>query len=124
MTRLTFASALLAAGLVSASPAAAQGIVDEYCTRISDNDKFASDGFELTDAGSILRQDRANFHKFGIRDRGDEDDGTFGTASARASIPALLDNGQTARNVLREIVRGTPRVCVEVYPRYLFVYLN
>ena len=120
----TIRGILLVAGLALASPAAAQGIVDEFCTTITENDKSASDGFQLTDAASILRQDRANFHKFGYRDRGDQDDSTFGSSSARAQIPAMLDNGQTDPGVLRAIVRGTPRICVEVYPGYLYVYVN
>ncbi|NDW06147.1 hypothetical protein [Jiella pacifica] len=113
------------AGLVSlAGPAAAQSVVDEYCTSITENDKSASDGFELTDAGSILRQDRANYHKFGYRDRGDQGDRTFGSANARALIPAMLDRGDTDASVLRQIVRGTPSVCVWIFPDHIYVYEN
>lgn len=122
--RLKFAAALIVAAACLAGPAAAQGIVDEYCAQISDHDKVASDGFALTDAASILRQDRANYHKFDNADRGDEGDATFTSANARAQIPALLDNGQTAQSTLRQIVRGTPRVCVEIYPQYIYVYVN
>ena len=118
------ALAVVAAAMLVGTPASAQAIVDEYCTRISENDKSASDGFPLTDAGSILRQDRANYHKFGVRDAGDEGDGTFGSAAARARIPSMLDNGDTDGAVLRRIVSGTPRICVEIYPRRIFVYLN
>ena len=118
------ALAALSAALLLGTPALAQGIVDEYCTRIGQNDKSASDGFRLTDAGSILRQDRANYHKFGLRGAGDQGDGTFGSTAARARIPSLLDNGNTDRSVLRRIVDGTPNICVEIYPRKLFVYMN
>tara|TARA_R110002020_G_scaffold312273_1_gene527769 strand:- start:33 stop:407 length:375 start_codon:yes stop_codon:yes gene_type:complete len=113
------------AGLVSlAAPALAQGVVDEYCTSISENDKTASDGFELTDAASILRQDRANYHKFHVRDRGDQGDRTFASAGARAKIPAMLDSGDSDASVLRKIVRGTPSVCVWIFPDHLYVYEN
>ncbi|ORE98026.1 hypothetical protein [Aurantimonas sp. 22II-16-19i] len=122
--RLILGAALLAAGLSLASPAAAQGVVDEYCAQISAHDKVASDGFELTDAASILRQDRANYHKFQDADRADQGDRTFGSSGARARIPALLDNGQTEQSTLRQIVRGNPSVCVEIYPSYLYVYVN
>ena len=122
--RLILGAALFAAGLSAALPAAAQGIVDEYCARISDHDKVASDGFQLSDAASILRQDRANYHKFNDSDNEDAGDRTFRSADARARIPALLDNGQTEQSTLRQIVRGTPYVCVEVYPRYIYVYVN
>ena len=111
-------------GLASASAASAQGIVDEYCTKVSRNDKVASDGYALTDAASILRQDRANYHKFGIRDPGDQGDSTFKSAKARSRIPAMLDNGDTDAATLRKIVSGNPRVCVEIYRNSLFVYSN
>jgi hypothetical protein len=106
-------------------PVSAQGALrDAYCTQISENDKFASDGFPLTDAGSILRQDRANYHRFGQRDPGDQRDSTFRSSGARERIPAMLDRGNTDRRVLRRIVRGTPYVCVDIYRRSIDVFLN
>lgn len=95
-----------------------------YCTTISENDKSASDGFALTDAGSILRQDRANFHKFGYRDAGDESDRYFTSTGNRAKLPGLLAAGVTERSVLNKIVRGTPHVCVSVYKGWLDVTLD
>lgn len=124
MKRIRTAVAAALISVAGVTHVAAQGIVDAYCTRISQNDKVASDGFRLKDAASIIRQDRANFHRFGTADRGDGDDRTFRSAAARARIPALLDNGQTDPSVFREIVRGTPRICVEIYPTYLYVYVN
>lgn len=108
-----------------AQPGFAQGaLVDSYCTQISENDKYASDGYALRDAGSILRQDRANYHRYGLRDPGDERDSTFRSSGARERIPAMLDRGNTERRVLRRIVRGTPYVCVDVYRRSIDVFLN
>ena len=103
-------------------PAFAQTPVDSYCAQISDNDKFASDGFALTDAGSILRQDRANYHRFGTPDADDYGDGTFTGAKARESIPAMLDRGSIDASLAREIVNGYPYVCVDIYQRSLTVY--
>lgn len=121
-------AAILLAGFAGfagfAGPAGAQQIVDSYCTSITENDKSASDGFQLTDAGSILRQDRANFHKFGYRDRGDESDRTFATTKARSRIPAMLAAGDTDRRTLRMIVRGSPHICVDIYRRSISVYEN
>ena len=115
---------ITAAGLTFASAALAQNTSDSYCATISEHDKVASDGFELSDAGSILRQDRANFHKFGDADGADQGDDTFASANARARIPAMLDSGGTDPRVLREIVRGTPHVCVDIYRNYIEVYLD
>lgn len=108
-----------------AQPGFAQGAVqDSYCTQISQNDKYASDGYPLRDAGSILRQDRANYHRFGLRDPGDERDATFRSSAARERIPAMLDRGNTDQSILRRIVRGTPSICVDIYRRSIDVFLN
>lgn len=113
----------VAAGqLLLATPASAQSVVDDYCTRISENDKVASDGYQLSDAASILRQDRANFHKFGLADDEDEGDNSFASTQARARIPALLDNGDSDQGILNSIVNRTPFVCVEIYRNYMYVY--
>ena len=96
--------------------------MDEYCTRISENDKFASDGYQLSDAASILRQDRANFHKFAMADDEDQGDNSFASTQARARIPALLDNGDSDQGILNSIVNRTPFVCVEIYRDYMYVY--
>ena len=120
-----YLTAILLAGFAGfAVPASAQQAVGSYCTSITQNDKSASDGYRLTDAGSILRQDRANFHKFRDPDRGDEPDRTFTTAKARASIPAMLSAGDTDRATLRDIVRGNPKICVDIYRHSIYVYEN
>jgi hypothetical protein len=109
----------LAFGLVTAgalalpAQAQAQASVD-YCTKLSEADHRNSKGQPLRDAGSILRQDRANFHSFGLRDFGDQTDPMFVTSDARARIPALLAASSTPPPVLRAIVSGTPDVCVSV----------
>jgi hypothetical protein len=90
-------------------------LVDSYCTQISEKDKAASDGFRLTDAASIIRQDRANYHRFDRRDADDEGDTVFASAAARQSIPAMLKSGHIEPSIVDEIVQGTPRICVDVY---------
>jgi len=123
LTPVIAASAIVASFLC-ALPAAAQNLRDSYCTRISQNDKFASDGFHLTDAASILRQDRANWHRFGNADAEDQGDNTFSSVSARARIPALLTNGSSNQSTYNRIVNGNPYVCVEIYSNYMYVYEN
>jgi hypothetical protein len=98
--------------------------ITSYCTRITESDKSASDGFRLTDAASILRQDRANFHKFGLRDAGDEYDSYFKSTGNRARLPEMLNNGVTENSVLQQIVHGTPYVCVNVFNGWIDVTLD
>ena len=114
---------LTAASLALALPALAQSHpIETYCAQISDNDKYASDGYRLSDAGSILRQDRANFHRFGTADADDYGDSVFDTVSARERIPAMLDNGNIEPGLARQIVRGYPYICVDIYRNSLTVY--
>ena len=108
--------------LALATPAMAQTPIETYCAQISDNDKSASDGFALTDAGSILRQDRANYHRFGMPDADDYGDSVFTSPKARENIPAMLDRGDIDASLAREIVNGYPYVCVDIYQRSLTVY--
>ena len=113
----------LAMALALSAPALAQSQpIDGYCAQISDNDKYASDGYPLTDAGSILRQDRANFHRFHRPDADDYGDNTFDTTAARERIPAMFDNGNIERGLARQIVRGYPYICVDIYRNSLTVY--
>ncbi|HEV7251505.1 MAG TPA: hypothetical protein VGN97_00170 [Mesorhizobium sp.] len=118
------AAALSIAVLSSAGLVSAQGApVETYCATLSETDRTASDGFELTDAASILRQDRANYHRFKRRDPGDDSDSTFGSAQARERIPAMLDRGRIDDAARRSIESGPADVCVDVHKRSLDVYL-
>ena len=78
---------LLAAGLVLvASPALACGVeLDTYTARLGPADQFNSSGTRLRSAAAILRQDRANFHKFNIKDPEDERDDYFSKKSNRGA---------------------------------------
>lgn len=71
----------------------AQQVLDSYVAVIGSQDRFNSSGTALTQVGQILAQDRANFHRFGVRQQGDTADRTFLTTEGRASIPALLGGG-------------------------------
>ena len=75
-----------AAGLV-ALPGAAQACRGDFSARTtprSGRDLVASDGLRLSGVGAILQQDRANYHRFNRRDRGDGYDQMFLSAKSRA----------------------------------------
>jgi hypothetical protein len=102
--------------VVPAAPVLAQGgMVDTYCAQISENDKFNSDGEALTGAAAMIQQDRANFHRFDLRDPDDQPDTTFEDAEARARIPDLIDNGFIPADVAEAIETDEPVVCAIVY---------
>jgi len=57
-----------------------------YRTWLSAQDHSSSKGAPISKAAVILRQDRANVHKFGKADEGDTMDSWFGNKNARADL--------------------------------------
>lgn len=84
-------------GLVGLSglawPASAQNYLGSYTTFIGGQDLYNSNGQRLTEAWQVLRQDRANYHRFNRRDPGDAGDGWFADGNARAALEQALMRG-------------------------------
>jgi hypothetical protein len=72
-------------------------------------------GNGLTSAAAIIRQDRANVHRYGKRDLDDENDTFFADEGNRAVLEQMLDRGRADPGVLSRIVNGTPRLRVDIY---------
>lgn len=87
-----------------ALPASAQQI-ESYYAWIGPEDMRNSRGVRLTTLGAILQQDRANWHRFGIRHREDEGDRLFGDRAVRARIPDLYRRGP-GEDLIERIVTG------------------
>jgi hypothetical protein len=76
-----------AAALLAIAPAAqAQQTVLEYYAGIDQQDLYNSRGVRLTEPCAILRQDRANVHRFGKPGQYDSADPMFGDPNARAAF--------------------------------------
>jgi hypothetical protein len=115
-------SVLVALALVLSSQAFAQGrVLADYTARVSAQDKVNSVGDRLTTVGAILRQDRANYHRF--EQPGDEDtaDEHFTNADERARFERLLSRGIVRPDTAREIINGTPLVRVTVFATRAYV---
>lgn len=112
---LMFATAM-AVVLAGALPAAAQEALGSYTARLSDNDHYNSNGKKLDTAAQVVRQDRANWHRFGRGDPEDEDDPWFTSNSKRAEFEKLLNrSGAISQAARRTIMNGEPVVKVTVY---------
>lgn len=98
-----------------AAPASAADLIGSYNAWLSRADHYNSNGQRLTSAAAIIRQDRANFHKFGIQDPGDESDNYFDNVNNRALLEQMLNDGTSDPGVLRQIVNGNVRIHVEIY---------
>ena len=97
------------------------GPIETYVARLSAKDHFNSNGQRLTSAAAIIRQDRANFYVYGIRDPEDEADSFFQSKENRALLEALLERGRSSPGAIERVVNGTPLVRVEVYPHFVTV---
>ncbi len=120
--KATALAAVLA--VIVAEPAAARQPMDSYCATLSARDHFNSNGQRLTTAAAIIRQDRANYHKFRRRDSGDQGDSFFSLQANRARLEALIAEGSSDPGVLRRIVNGEPRICVDIWNDYVNVTVD
>ena len=77
-----------------------------YYTTIGKEDFYNSRGAPLKDVGAVIQQDRANFHRFGLRHPGDETDPFFGDRAMRAKIPDLVRAGGVDRYLQEVLGRG------------------
>jgi hypothetical protein len=114
---------MIAAALVAvAAPAAAQhGPLGHYNARLSPRDHFNSNGERLRTVAAILRQDRANFHRFNRRDRGDQWDGFFANANNRAALERMLSRSRMNEAARYVILNGEPVIHVDIYEGYVVV---
>ncbi len=114
LLQIVLAACLVAAG--GTTSAMADVFLGSYVARISYDDHFASDGYQLDTASQVVRQDRANFHKFGRADSEDQYDGWFGSVRGRARLQNMLDRGSAMSSATRNaIMSGQPLIEVEVY---------
>jgi hypothetical protein len=112
--------AVLAAVVLSSwgvTTATAQQVVESYVAYIGRADLYNSSGGRLTQPWQILRQDRANFHRFGISQQGDQWDSFFGSIDNRAIMERMVMNGYIEPSAARRIVNGGAIVLVEIFGR-------
>lgn len=109
-------SAILAAifGLmVATSGAFAQETrIGSYMAMLGPEDLTNSSGVRLTSAAAIIAQDRANFHRFGIRHTFDESDPWFSGRGHRMAIPSLVQMSPSTEQI---IVRQGALVAVTIF---------
>lgn len=117
-------SFILAAAMFG--PAAAQStitrdssakLIESYRAYIGSDDLYNSKGERLTLPWQIIRQDRANYHAYRRRDRGDQGDSFFSLPSNRQRLEAMLASGNIAGDAANYIVRGNVWIKVDIYGR-------
>lgn len=111
------ATAALAVSAVFCGPmmANAQDLIGAYTAVIGDADLFNSKGARLTQPWQVLRQDRANFHRYGISQPGDEFDPFFGSIQNRKAMEQMVMNGSIDPRAARILVEGGAVVFVRIF---------
>ena len=109
-------AALLLAPVLGTGAAQADDMLGSYVARISERDHHASDGYALDSAAQMVRQDRANWHKFHRRDADDQGDDWFSSNDDRAYLERMLKrSGAMSSSTRNAIVNGEPLIQVDVY---------
>ncbi len=101
--------------VLTAGHAAADDLIDEYNAYIGQDDLFNSNGERLREPWQIIRQDRANVHKFGVRQDGDESDGFFDSVANRAAAERMIRSGTMTRDAHDMILDGDVMINVKVF---------
>jgi len=104
---LIFASFLYAI-LAFSPPSYALEPLDSYTARLSTEDHFNSRGLRLSSVAAIVRQDRANYHKFGKRDTEDTYDSFFASKNNRAKLEKMIARGHISKTASKSILDSTP----------------
>ncbi|MCK0139401.1 hypothetical protein MWU51_09890 [Aliiroseovarius sp. F47248L] len=99
----------------SGTAASAQELIGSYVAYIGQPDLFNSNGGRLNQPWQILRQDRANFHRFGISQPGDEFDPFFGSINNRKIMERMVMNGSIDPQAAKRLVQGGATVFVRIY---------
>lgn len=107
----------LSAILASVTPAVSQQLIGSYVAFIGTDDLYNSKGARLSQPWQVLRQDRANYHRFGIAQPGDEWDPFFGSIENRAAMEQMIMNGRIGKRARRLLLKGGATVFVEIYGR-------
>jgi len=119
MRKRNLSSYILAALLPFAAINAvnAQEIIGRYTAFIGADDLFNSRGARLTEPWQVIRQDRANFHRFNIFQDGDQWDPFFGNANNRAAMEDMLRRGSISPTAARDILSGGRVIDVTIFGR-------
>jgi len=112
------AASIAAAAVFSlAAPANAQDVIGGYQAYIGNADLYNSKGVALSAPWQVIRQDRANFHRFGVQQNGDDWDAWFSSADNRAALERWVMNGSMSPSARSRIMAGGATIYVEILGR-------
>lgn len=113
-TGLKTALSVALPALLLAQPVMAQDVIGSYAAYIGEDDLYNSEGTRLTEPWQVLRQDRANYHRFGISQDGDEWDPFFEDAQNREAMETMIRRGYIDPDAEKMILSGGAMVYVNI----------
>jgi hypothetical protein len=115
MRKRLFAAAFAAVLAVSADAARADELIESYGAYIGQDDLYNSNNERLTQPWQVLRQDRANVHRFGVRQPGDDLDSFFASSRNRELAERMIRAGRIERSAARRLLDGDVQIYVEIW---------
>ncbi|OBZ92329.1 hypothetical protein ADU59_26625 [Pararhizobium polonicum] len=109
---------------LSAGAAKADRLVEEYNAYIGAEDLTNSYGEPLTEPWQVIRQDRANYHRYGVTQPGDEGDSFFASAKNRERAERMLEYGTIEPRAARALLRGGALINVQIFRGPQGDYIN
>lgn len=107
--------AILASFFIFVAQSHSEQLIESYGAYIGDDDLYNSKGARLSRAWQIVRQDRANFHRFGRTQPGDEGDNYFGSIDNRAALENMIRRGVMSAQTAQRIEQGYVQIFVDIY---------
>lgn len=100
-------TAAVALGMALASHAAvAQEQIGVFTVFIGKSDLTNDKGTTLSEPWKALRQDRTNFHRFGVSQPGDQWDPYFSSSQSRKSLQTLIARGSVGSKAAKRLKNG------------------
>ena len=122
---LVLIAAFFSMGALRSAHAQGRGeYIESYTARLSPRDHYNSNGERLGSAAAIIRQDRANYYVYGLRDSEDQPDSYFSSKRNRARLEEMLENGQATPGAIEMIVNGTPLIRVDIYSNSISIAIT
>jgi hypothetical protein len=113
--RLKLPALVTAAFLLLPAHGFSDEIIEGYIARLSARDHFSSKGERLQSAAAIIRQDRANYYVYNLRDEEDEPDEFFASKANRERLEQMLEHGTSQAGSVRRVVNGAPLIKVLIF---------
>ncbi|MGJ7040223.1 hypothetical protein [Shinella sp. BE166] len=110
-----FAAAIAAVLAASAGAARADELIESYGAYIGQDDLYNSSNERLTQPWQVIRQDRANVHRFGVSQPGDDFDNFFASARNRELAERMIRSGRIDGSAARRLLNGDVQIHVEIW---------